>query len=139
MVEMFFYSNRSGSSYGLRDSTLLASAVGRPQQTFDGQDLYPDLAAKAAALTQSLILNHPFLDANKRTGILSGCIFMTYHGHDIVVDETSLYATAVAVEDKSMGFDDLHDWFGDTNTVLPLMEDELEAIQRGDWGMEWLW
>ena len=55
---------------------LLQSAVARPQATFDKQDLYPDLFLKAAALLESLIGNHAFLDGNKRTAITSAGLFL---------------------------------------------------------------
>lgn len=58
---------RSGGAPGLRDLALLDSAVKRPQATFSGRDLYPDLFTKGAALGESLIQNHPFVDGNKRT------------------------------------------------------------------------
>ena len=59
---------QSGGSPGLRDRGALESAVAQPEASFDGEDLYPDLASKAAALGHSLIQNHPFVDANKRIG-----------------------------------------------------------------------
>jgi death-on-curing protein len=60
--------SETGGSHGLRDLGLLESALGQPQQTFGGEDLYPTLAAKATALGFSLIKNHPFVDGNKRVG-----------------------------------------------------------------------
>lgn len=59
---------QSGGATGLRDLGMLESAVAQPRQTFAGVDLYPSLAAKAAALGFSLIQNHPFVDGNKRIG-----------------------------------------------------------------------
>lgn len=58
---------RSGGAPGRRDLALLDSAAKRPQATFSGRDLCPDLFTKGAALGQSLIRNHPFVDGNKRT------------------------------------------------------------------------
>ncbi len=58
----------TGGSHGIRDVGLLQSAVARPRATFEGEDLYPDVCSKAAALMHSLINNHPFVDGNKRTG-----------------------------------------------------------------------
>lgn len=58
----------SGGSGGIRDHGLIESAVAQPQATFDGIDLYPTLAEKAAALAFSLIKNHCFIDGNKRIG-----------------------------------------------------------------------
>ena len=59
---------QSGGSSGLRAPGALESAVAQPETSFDGQDLYPDLASKAAALGHSLIQNHPFVDGHKRIG-----------------------------------------------------------------------
>ncbi len=57
-----------GGSHGIRDLHLLNSALSRPFQTFDSADLYPDTIHKAAALIESILINHPFIDGNKRTG-----------------------------------------------------------------------
>ena len=56
----------TGGSSGIRDEGLLRSALARPQASFGGQELYPSLFEKAAALIESLALNHPFVDGNKR-------------------------------------------------------------------------
>ena len=60
--------SQSGGSSGLRDSGALESVVAQPEASFVGEDLYPNLASKAAALGHSLIQNHPFVDGNKRVG-----------------------------------------------------------------------
>jgi death-on-curing protein len=59
--------DKFGGAGGLRDGGLLDSAVNRPRAAFGGRNLYPDIFAKAAALGHSLVLNHPFVDGNKRT------------------------------------------------------------------------
>ncbi len=69
-----------GGSGGIRDLSLIESAVGRPQATFDGKYLYPTLFGKAAALFTSLLKNHPFVDGNKRTALASGGIFLKLNG-----------------------------------------------------------
>lgn len=58
---------RAGTMAGIRDFALLHSALERPKATYLGRDLYPTIFAKAAGLLQSLCLNHPFTDGNKRT------------------------------------------------------------------------
>jgi death-on-curing protein len=64
----------------VRDQTVLESAVARPQASAFGQDAYPTICEKAAALLHSLILNHPFVDGNKRTGLASATIFLNRNG-----------------------------------------------------------
>ena len=58
----------TGGSRGIRDINALESALNQPRQTFDQKDLYPDIVMKAAALCFSLVMNHPFVDGNKRVG-----------------------------------------------------------------------
>ena len=55
-----------GGSKGIRDRNSLEAALNRPFATFDGEDLYPTPEEKAAAIFESLIINHPFIDGNKR-------------------------------------------------------------------------
>lgn len=73
----------SGRSAGIRDEGLLESAVYRPQASFSGQDLYPDLFGKVAAVGHSLIMNHPFVDGNKRTGFEAMRLMLRLNGFDI--------------------------------------------------------
>ncbi|MFH1240786.1 MAG: Fic family protein [Pseudomonadota bacterium] len=58
----------SGGLRGIRDIRALESAINEPRLTFDQNDLYPDLISKAAALCFFLVMNHPFVDGNKRIG-----------------------------------------------------------------------
>jgi len=57
-----------GGTNGIRDKELLNSALARSLQTFDGKELYPTAIEKAACLIESILINHPFIDGNKRTG-----------------------------------------------------------------------
>jgi death-on-curing protein len=80
---------RSGGAVGIRDMGALESALAQPHMTFGGQDLYPTLGEKAAALGYSLIMNHPFVDGNKRTGHAAVEVFLLLNGFEIraAVDE----------------------------------------------------
>jgi death on curing protein len=73
----------SGGSSGLRDRGALESAVAQPEASFGGEELYPDLASKAAALGHSLIQNHPFVDGNKRVGHAAMEVFLSLNHHEI--------------------------------------------------------
>ena len=79
----------SGGSRGIRDINALESALNLPRQTFDQKDLYPDIVAKAAALCFSLVMNHPFVDGNKRVGHAAMETFLILNWHEIIsnVDE----------------------------------------------------
>lgn len=76
-----------GGKHVLRDRGLLESAVARPQASAFGADAYPDLPAKAAALLHSLVLNHPFIDGNKRTAVLATLVFLDLNGYVVRWDQ----------------------------------------------------
>jgi death-on-curing protein len=100
----------TGGSHGVRDLGLLLSAVGRPQASFEGQDLYPDACSKAAALLDSLIRNHPFIDGNKRTGIAAATIFLLRNGCRLSASNEDLERLALAVAKSSMTLDEITHW-----------------------------
>lgn len=74
---------RFGGMQGIRDENLLDSAVHHPQSSFGGEYLYKDIFQMAAAYTFGIVKNHPFLDANKRTGAAAGILFLDFNGYDI--------------------------------------------------------
>ena len=80
---------QSGGASGVLNLSALESALAQPQMTFGGNDLYPTLVEKAAALGFSLIQNHPFVDGNKRIGHAAMEVFSVLNGFEIVapVDE----------------------------------------------------
>lgn len=80
---------QSGGAPGILNLSALESALAQPQMTFGGNDLYPTLIEKVAALGFSLIQNHPFVDGNKRIGHAAMEVFSVLNGFEIVapVDE----------------------------------------------------
>lgn len=79
----------SGGADGLRDPGAFESAVTQPTITFAGQELYPTIVEKAAALCFSLVMNHPFIDGNKRVGHFAMETYLVLNGSelDAPVDE----------------------------------------------------
>jgi death-on-curing protein len=73
----------SGGSHGIRDIKALESSVSQPRLTFDNSDLYPDIVSKAASLCFSLVMNHPFVDGNKRVGHAAMETFLILNGYEI--------------------------------------------------------
>ena len=73
----------SGGATGIHDLGALESAVSQPHATFAQQNLYPDLVTKAAALCFSLVMNHPFVDGNKRVGHAAMETFLILNGSEI--------------------------------------------------------
>ena len=100
----------TGGAHGLRDIGLLQSAVSRPRATFKGKDLYKDVFHKAAAVMQSLAVNHPFIDGNKRTAITSAAVFLTLNGRALEATQGELEAFAVAVA-VGLPLHDVVAWF----------------------------
>jgi death-on-curing protein len=72
-----------GDSAPIRDIGLLGSAVARPQTTAFGEDAYPDIWTKAAALLHSIVRNHALVDGNKRLGWLATAVFLEINGVEI--------------------------------------------------------
>lgn len=77
--------DKTGGIRGLRDIGLLENAINSPFSTFGGEDLYQDLEAKGKQLCNSLIRNHPFLDGNKRIGILAMLVFLDMNGKKLEI------------------------------------------------------
>ena len=69
---------QTGGSDGIRDDGLLDSALNAPFQTFDGEYIYGTIKARAAKLGYFLVKNHPFIDGNKKTGVLVIITFVVY-------------------------------------------------------------
>ncbi len=101
---------QSGGAQGLRDLAALESAVAQPQQTFEGRDLHATIPQKAAALGYSLILNHGFLDGNKRIGHAAMEVFLLLNGYEFQADVNDAESTILAVASGSMTRADLTDW-----------------------------
>ncbi|MER5962475.1 type II toxin-antitoxin system death-on-curing family toxin [Streptomyces sp. NPDC002057] len=81
----------------VRDAGLLDSAVHRPSAAMFGEEAYPDLMGKAAALLQSLAVNHPFVDGNKRTAWLSCVTFLAMNGVQLRPDIDTAERLVIAV------------------------------------------
>ena len=102
--------DRYGGSHGLRDMALLESAIYRSQATFGGIDLYPTTFEKAGALVHSLLLNHPFVDGNKRTAIASMLVFLELNNYSFFVSQKELVATALSIENKKWNIEKISLW-----------------------------
>lgn len=86
----------------VRDAGLLESAVHRPSASMFGQEAYADLFDKAAALLQSLAINHPFLDGNKRTAWVSCVVFLAMNEVQLRPDIDAAERLVIAVATGSM-------------------------------------
>ena len=107
----------TGGLHGVRDVGLLRSAVERPRATFGGKDLYRDLFHKAAALLESLIGNHPFLDGNKRTAISAAGLFLMLNGYELNASQKDFEAFALEMALKKRDVQDAAAWFRRQSTL----------------------
>lgn len=114
-VQILFLHSRliaeTGGSAGVRDVALLESAVARPQATYGGEELYPDLLSKAAALMHSLVNNHPFMDGNKRVGITASALFLQRNGRRLIASNQEVEAFTLAVARGERSVDEIAVWF----------------------------
>jgi death-on-curing protein len=100
-----------GGAAGIRDRGGLEAAVARPQMTFGGEDLYPDVPAKTAALMHSLVLNHAFIDGNKRVGAHAALVFALANGWAPVVTPDELVDITMSVARSELDIERLTIWF----------------------------
>jgi death-on-curing protein len=108
---------RFGGSQGLRDVGILESALSRPFQTFDGLDLYPTAIDKAAALFESIISNHPFVDGNKRTAYVLMKLFLMENGLKVQATQDEKYRFVILCAEGSYRFEEIKVWL--TNHLGP--------------------
>ncbi|MEP7166649.1 MAG: type II toxin-antitoxin system death-on-curing family toxin [Candidatus Woesebacteria bacterium] len=101
---------KAGGKQGIRDFTLLHSALERCKATFAGQDLYPTLFDKASALLHSLVMNHAFLDANKRTAYQTTKGFLQLNGYKIIAPQDEIVRFCIAIDNEGLKGKDIVIW-----------------------------
>jgi death on curing protein len=99
-----------GGGTGVRDESLLDSALARPQQLFAYGDPPPDLAALAASLAYGLARNHPFVDGNKRTAAVACETFIRLNSAILKADDLELYPVYIALAEGSLPEDEFAEW-----------------------------
>jgi death-on-curing protein len=112
MIELF------GGRKDVHDFTLLHSAVERCKATFGGIDLYPTIFEKAAALIQSLILNHPFDDGNKRTAISSCALFLFINGWELDLPKKKSIKFTLDIDSHKISFKQIASWLKRHSNIL---------------------
>ncbi len=106
--------NRFGGANGIRDTGLLESALYRPQTGY-----YNDLIEMAAALFESLMNNHPFIDGNKRVAFFSTDIFLRLNGYKMKVDSKTAHAFLINLfETKTCDLEHLVPWIRSITIIL---------------------
>jgi death on curing protein len=94
-----------GGSEGIRDEGYLQSAIERPFSTFAGEELYPTPYEKAAAILESILKNHPFVDGNKRTALIACDAMLRLHKLIFTLSEDESYDFVVKVATSQIDFE----------------------------------
>jgi death-on-curing protein len=99
-----------GGSHGIRDHGTLSSALSRPYQTFDGKELHLTAIQKAAALIESILINPPFIDGNKRTGYVLMRLLLIERGLDIDATLDEKYEFVIRIASGKSNLEDIVYW-----------------------------
>ena len=102
---------RYGGGPGIRDQGLLISALAQPSSSFQGQYLHSSLFHMAAAYLFHIVKNHPFIDGNKRTGVVSSLMFLALNEIEIELSEDEMEKMVLDVASSKMEKDALCHWF----------------------------
>ncbi len=103
----------TGGGAGVRDGGLLESAVAQPQASFGGTELCQSLEEKAAALCYSIVMNHPFVDGNKRTGFVSADTMLRLNGFAVEVATDAGEETILKLASGNVTREHLTAWFSE--------------------------
>lgn len=97
----------TGGSFGIRDESMLESALETPYQTFGGVELYPTIINKAARLGYGLVANHPFIDGNKRIGIYVMLVFLSVNGIVLEFNDNEIIDLALLTATGKYRYEDI--------------------------------
>ena len=105
--------------FHVRDAGLLTSAIARPEASFGGIEVYPELEGKAAVLFESLARNPPLFDGNKRTAWILMQIFLELNEEDLRFDEDDAFEHIIGVASGQTDSDTSASWIRDRLHPLP--------------------
>lgn len=105
--------DKFGGSKGIRDLGSLQAALARPKATFDQNELYPETIDKAAALFESIIINHPFIDGNKRISYVLMRLVLLQANLDFKATEEEKYKFVIATSKGEYRFEEIRKWLKD--------------------------
>ncbi len=114
-IEQVLYSHEhiisiAGGKQGIRDFTLLHSALERCKATYVGEDLYSSLFDKSAALLHSMTMNHPFLDGNKRTAFHVMERFLQTNAYIVTASQKEIVRFCISVDNDGLKLSDITSW-----------------------------
>jgi death-on-curing protein len=100
-----------GGSYGIRDIGLLESAIGQPEASFGGEYLHADIFEMAAAYIYHLVMNHPFVDGNKRVGLEAALIFLEINNENLNASDEELVDLVLKTTAGQVGKREIAEFF----------------------------
>lgn len=118
-----------GGQSGVRDESLLDSALVRPQQRFRAGKPPADLAVLAASLAYGLVCNHPFVDGNKRTAHVAYRTFLLLNGADLMASQQDMYLRMVVLAEGSLSAAEFADWL--RAHIAPKPDDSVQDKASG--------
>jgi len=100
-----------GGSHGIRDIGLLESAIAQPEASFGGQYLHADIFEMAAAYLYHLVMNHPFVDGNKRLGLEAALIFLEINNENLNASDQELIDLVLKTTAGQVGKREIAEFF----------------------------
>lgn len=110
---------QSGGADGVRDLGAVESATAQPQMTFAGNELYPTIDSKATALCYSLVMNHPFVDGNKRIGHAAMETFLVLNGYELVANVDDAERVILTLAAGQLTREEFLEWVSSNIQGLP--------------------
>jgi death-on-curing protein len=110
---------QAGGGDGVRDLGGVESAIAQPQMAFGGDELYPTIESKATALCFSLVMNHPFVDGNKRIGHAAMETFLVINGFEMAADVDDAEEIILTLAAGELTREELLEWVTSNVRRLP--------------------
>ena len=99
-----------GGSHGLRDQNALEGALNRPYSSFDGKELYPTIIEKSAAILESIVIGHPFVDGNKRIGYVLMRLLLLSEGLEVNATQNQKYEFIIQITKGEIKAEEITQW-----------------------------
>ena len=113
----------TGGALGFRDEGLFDSALAQPYQSFSGSELYPTVEQKAARLCYGLVMNHAFIDGNKRIGTMTMLVFLAINDIELEYTQKELSDEILALASGDIGYEELLAWVKAHSNLTDVQQD----------------
>jgi len=100
----------TGGAHGVRDLGIISSCKSSPKQKVFGRELYPSIFLKAAVYARTIIMNHPFLDGNKRAGMTLAAVFLENNSYIIKIKKGDVEKMALRIVEEKLELEEIALW-----------------------------